>query len=176
MLRAVPREARAALGALPVTPELRLDVLPHAALIARIILHAVHVGRTVVVERLAVAHVGTRLVVLAPIRLFDGGIDLLGDALAGEPAHDGAHGCADRRADRSGDGACRRAGRDAARGSTETGADGVRARRAGDGITIGTALVFVTVHERSSDWCSRRFEMRVPASFLRCGIRPTVSR
>src|SRR5206468_1966338 len=87
----------------------------------------------------AAIDVRPRGVVVAPVGVFAGRVDLLGDALAGEAADDGAHGSADGGADRTGDGADRRARGDPAGDGADAGADRVGARGAGERIEVGAA-------------------------------------
>src|ERR1700760_2790452 len=89
VLGAIPGQGRLALDAVPVARQVGLDVLELAAGVLGVRAHAVRVGGAVVVVARA-ARVGTRGEVLAPVRVFARRVDLLGDALAGETADDGA--------------------------------------------------------------------------------------
>src|SRR4051812_19890098 len=97
MLRAVPLEAGRATVTLPIAPEIALDVVESGVAVARIRIDAVPIRRTVIVVARARRHIVLFLVVRAPVRVFGGRVDQLGQTMSGKSAGNCADGRADRR-------------------------------------------------------------------------------
>ncbi len=146
---AVPRQRGLALHRLPVAGEVVLDVVPLPVAVLRARLPAVAVRGLVVVPRLRFIEVRARGVRALPVLGFSGGVDPLAGRVARSAARDRADGAADEHADRSErstDG-----GADGGRtGRADARSDRMRARLAGDGVTIH---VSVFSHEKNPPCC-----------------------
>jgi len=75
VLRVLPRQPGRAFGAVPIAHQFGFRLFERAALVASVRVDTVAVGGTILVKGCPAGHVGPTLIVLAPVRFLDGGVD-----------------------------------------------------------------------------------------------------